>query len=397
MDTKGISKLDLKRRNRKQILLAIRQSGMLARVDIAAQLSLTRAAVTIITNQMIAQNILEDMNGPLPDAADQPKKKGRKKTMIRINPNYKYVLGAIIDEECISVGISNLANEVIGQCYKEIDDSTEPDEIISFIVTSCRELLKKHNLNNKQILGLGVGVIPSRSAQLRGEFKKGEVCYEKLGYLLEMELSVPVQTASAISLYALANIDYSDMAGGSQLLVYSGQSYYSALIVGHEIIGGCSKDPSAISRAVACMNGIKKEGYPDGSVHAEISRPALIEKVAAVKGEKLTIEQINDLYTAGDPDVTPIIETLIDRFVFLIYNYATLSSASRVTLQSFRFCEKAFDYLQRKLSSLTGDSRRIKLVFSGISGKDTFLAGSALAVERQFFDLGGMLPGETGN
>ena len=97
METKGISKLDLKRRNRKQILLAIRQAGMLARVDIAAQLSLTRAAVTIITNQMITQNILEDMNGPLPEDLSAPKKKGRKKTMIRINPTFKYVLGAAIN------------------------------------------------------------------------------------------------------------------------------------------------------------------------------------------------------------------------------------------------------------------------------------------------------------
>ena len=79
MDTKGISKLDLKRRNRKQILLAIRQAGMLARVDIAAQLSLTRAAVTIITNQMIAQNILEDMNSPAAELPNEPKKKAEKR------------------------------------------------------------------------------------------------------------------------------------------------------------------------------------------------------------------------------------------------------------------------------------------------------------------------------
>ena len=79
MDTKGISKLDLKRRNRRQILLAIRQAGTLARVDIASKLSLTRAAVTIITNQMINQNILEDLNTPLPVSADEPPKKGRKK------------------------------------------------------------------------------------------------------------------------------------------------------------------------------------------------------------------------------------------------------------------------------------------------------------------------------
>ena len=79
METKGISKLDLKRRNRKQILLAIRQAGMLARVDIAAQLSLTRAAVTIITTHMIAQNILEDLSTPLPALPMSRRKKAEER------------------------------------------------------------------------------------------------------------------------------------------------------------------------------------------------------------------------------------------------------------------------------------------------------------------------------
>ena len=397
METKGISKLDLKRRNRKQILLAIRQAGMLARVDIAAQLSLTRAAVTIITNQMISQNILEDMNSPLPEPDDQPKKKGRKKTMIRINPTYKYAMGAVIDETGVSVGISNLANEVVGQIYREIDENAEQDEIISFIVTGCRSLLKKHNISNKQLLGLGVGVAPSRKEQFRGEMTDGYIRFKKLGYLLEMELSIPVLTACAVNLYALSNIDYSNAACGAQILIYSGNDYYSVIVHNNEMIGGGCSDPSSISRVVVTRNGAKSEGYPDGSVHAELSRPSLIAKCSEAKSRPLTMDEINDAYSAGDADIQPIIENVLSRLSFLIYNYCTLAGARKVTLQGFRLCEKAHEELIHQLNEMCGTAGNIQIAFSPIHGENAFLAGSALAVEKQFFELGGLLPGEAAN
>ena len=47
MNDCGISKLDLKRRNRMQILKVVRENGPISRVDISSLLGITRAAVTI--------------------------------------------------------------------------------------------------------------------------------------------------------------------------------------------------------------------------------------------------------------------------------------------------------------------------------------------------------------
>ena len=60
MEQHGISKLDLKRRNRMQVLKILKQRGPTSRIDIAGTLELTRAAVTIITNEMIEQGIIGD-------------------------------------------------------------------------------------------------------------------------------------------------------------------------------------------------------------------------------------------------------------------------------------------------------------------------------------------------
>ena len=61
MEQQGISKLDLKRRNRMHVLKILKQRGPTTRIDIAGTLELTRAAVTIITNEMIAQGIIQEI------------------------------------------------------------------------------------------------------------------------------------------------------------------------------------------------------------------------------------------------------------------------------------------------------------------------------------------------
>ena len=395
METKGISKLDLKRRNRKQILLAIRKAGMLARVDIAAQLSLTRAAVTIITNQMITQNILEDMNGPLPEDQNAPKKKGRKKTMIRINPTFKYVLGAAINENDISVGLANLANEPIDHKHLEIGEDTEPDEIISFIVSGCRELMKKHSLSTKQMLGLGIGVIPARWEQLRGELKGPIITFDKLVYLLEMELSIPVLADTAINLYALANIDYTNPESANMLMLYSGQAYNSVAVVGQELLDFLA-DSDSVSHMIVKIGGTPCEGYPNGSVYAEITRPAMLRKASALKNKPMTVADINEAFAAGDKEIVKLVNTYIDQFCFLIYNTTTGHHVRRVVMHGFKFSEQIFKLICDKLDVL-GSNRPIKLTYSRIDGENSFLAGSALTIERQFYEMGGMLPGETSN
>ena len=394
MDTRGISKLDLKRRNRKQILLAIREAGMLARVDIAAKLSLTRAAVTIITNQMIAQGILEDLNGPVTENPDEPKKKGRKKTMIRINPTYRYVLGAVINEDSVSVGLSNLANEVLDSDSMKLTDKTEQQEIVQFIVRSCTALMKKAGLGSKQMLGLGVGIVPRRWEQFRVDLNEGKVTFPKLCYLLEMELSMPVCAASAITLYALANTDYRADAGENQVLIYSGKSYHAAVITGKELLGGYSANTAAIDRLVVKANGRSAAGYPDGSVHAELTAEALTARAAEL-GKHMTIEEMNAAYLAGDADIRAILDEAVERMALLIYNYSTSHFADRIMLQNFRLNTETEQSLRSKLTALMGEEKQPELVFSDLVGDRAFLAGCSLIVEKQFFEMGGLQPGET--
>jgi len=398
METRGISKLDLKRRNRKQILLAIREAGTLARVDIAGKLSLTRAAVTIITNQMIQQNILEDLSTPKEDPT-LPKKKGRKKTMIQINPNYRFVLGVLISEDFLSIGLSNLNGEVLDKSFHSLSDSSDFQEITALIIKSAKTLMKKSSLTVKQILGLGAGIVPKRWTQMYADEIENGVTFTKLCSTLETELGVPVQCDSAVQLYALANINYREHEPKNQLLLFSGSEYRAAIIFNNVLMSGFRSDPQAINRYIITPGGASANGYPDGSVFAELSKTGIIRSAAEILGKKpeeLTLAEIHEAYDAGDKKIKKLLDSTAEKLALLVYNFAVITRSQRVILQSFDMIPETEKRLRDTVKKLgKADSEQIELLISPVDPEHSFLAGSALAVEKLFFEMGGIQKNET--
>ena len=58
-ETNGINMLDVKKKNRGSILRLIYQNGSISRKEIATALGLTPAAITLITNDLIEEGLLE--------------------------------------------------------------------------------------------------------------------------------------------------------------------------------------------------------------------------------------------------------------------------------------------------------------------------------------------------
>ena len=105
-DTSGISKLDLKRQNRMHILRLLRNNGPTSRIDIAREIGITKAAVTIITNEMIEQGVLFEKAEVLPRGSKVPR--GRKKILLDFDETHRLGLGLVLDNGQLSIGLCTL-------------------------------------------------------------------------------------------------------------------------------------------------------------------------------------------------------------------------------------------------------------------------------------------------
>ena len=402
MEAQGISKLDLKRRNRKAILRAIQESGSLSRVDIANRLSLTRAAVTIITNQLISQGVLQELGEAPVDR--EHLQKGRRKILIGINPNYKFVLGAVINENCLSVGLSNLAGEVLDKESMELSADSDQQDIISFIAATGHKMMKNSGLNAKQILGMGIGIVPSRWEQMRATVNENEVDFSKLRYMMELELNVPVCCENAIGLYAAANQVLTRSYEDNPLLICAGERCHSAAMIGRQVLQDNAIE-SGMTRFILRPDGNDMEGYPKGSVQAQISPQAVYAKVRAnwsqesmpklwelAGGDANSVDgmRLIEAYTAGDPGIVALMDEVTSDYALLLYNYAITHRSKRVFFQNYVHELNLVGMVQDKLNALTDSEQVITVEESRVNGNQAFLAGCMLAIDRLFFEQGGV-------
>lgn len=406
MEQRGISKLDLKRQNRLQILRVVHENGAISRVDIASQLQLTRAAVTIITNEMISEGVLQEL-GEAPIELDKLQK-GRRKILIGINATNKFALGATISEGYVSVGLSTLDAEVLDKAMMPIGEETTNQDVMDFIVSSCNDMISNSCLSKNKILGLGVAVMPNMWSKMRIRIRDGALYCRRVIDPLQKALELPVLCGNAVGLLAMATQDHRTHEGKrfNHILLTMGEQINLAVLNQNNLMADYQIHTNRVERMIVRPGGKACPDYSDGSVKAELAEHVLIESIKgaysqetmpylynATSGdrERITEELFNDAYTHGDKGVQEIAHYALDTLAVLINNLICAHYADKVVLHNCKMNEYCFDYLKNKLAELLGvEDVNDMLEFSRADGRYSFLAGCALSIYELFYIKGGL-------
>ena len=95
--------------NRSSILKLLNDCGAMSRKDIAIELGLTPATVTLICTELISAGILCEKG-----EVEEERRAGRRKVLIDINYQYRYVLSVSIEAAKTCIAISNLKGLCLG-------------------------------------------------------------------------------------------------------------------------------------------------------------------------------------------------------------------------------------------------------------------------------------------
>lgn len=405
MEKRGISKLDLKRRNRMQILRIIREYGPISRVDVASVLEITRAAVTIITNEMIEEGVLVEI-GEAPVNAEKLQK-GRRKILIDINVNSRFALGATVDEKEVTVGLTNLNSEVLDKSSMIIDERTTSKDIISYIIKASNTMIENSALTMDKILGLGVGVVPSMWGKLKIFYKDGVLDFSTFIDKLQSGLDLEICCGNAVGLMALANNDFKVQTGyqTNTAFIHNGNQVNLAIVNKNELSSDYVSYTSMIEKFIVCPNGRPYEGYPNGSVKGELSRNAMLSAIWEIfskdntpilweltEGDKNKVNMDNVFMALmrGEESVKNVVDDIIAKFTVLINNIAISHFAKKIVLHNYKLNEKQFDYVKREMIRLVSEEIADRVVLSSLDGKNNFLGGCALIIQENFYTKGGM-------
>ena len=411
MEQHGISKLDLKRRNRMQVLKILKQRGPTSRIDIAGMLELTRAAVTIITNEMIEQGIIQEIGEY--KHVNEKAPRGRKKILIDINHHYKFAIGVTVEEDVVSVGLSTLAGDVLDKRNAAVDQNTDRKDIYDFIERSIREVMSDNCLDKSSILGIGFGIFPTMYGQLNIDVNDGAPNYKRVRDYVAKFTDLPVVFDNSVKGTAMANIDFQKTKDPNRqniaFLQYGTTMHFVVTNLNDPIVSYDNRtgfvdkmiiNPSATERCTCGRRGcVENELTPQaiirkiGAVYSKEATPKLYE---ATEGDrsKLDLGLIYNSYVHDEMAVVKVIDSTLELTAVLLNNLYFSTNPQKIVLHHFRFAagsddDAFFSMLKNHVTAIGGARVASKIEPSIIEDKHRFLAGCAIALRELFFDKGG--------
>jgi predicted NBD/HSP70 family sugar kinase len=143
---------DLRRDNRSVLLSALYFGQPCSRHDLSEATGLSAASVSNVVRELIDEGIAAEAGSVDSDG-------GRPRVLLRVNPDYGYVIGVDVGETRVRVGLFDLMMTERATAAYPLDPREHgPDVIVAAILSGLDAVLAAAGVRPSAVLGAGVGV-----------------------------------------------------------------------------------------------------------------------------------------------------------------------------------------------------------------------------------------------
>lgn len=143
MQETAINSEYIKRVNRRQIVSLLRKTSM-SRIELSKKTGLTRAAITLITRELIDDGIL------IEGETQERRQKGKAPTPLSVNPDACYAVGAFLTRVGCMVGVCDFSGHVLEQTTLNMKDPSE----LNLLVNTISDYIACYK--NRNFAGVGI-------------------------------------------------------------------------------------------------------------------------------------------------------------------------------------------------------------------------------------------------
>ncbi|MBB6207661.1 ROK family protein [Borreliella lanei] len=397
----GENMVSIRGGNRRKILLSLKNMQY-SRTDLARKLSLTNAAVTILTNQMIKENLLIEVGSRVSDV----KKHGRKEILLDINKDYAYSMGVIISSNYFQIGIANLKCEVLISETHSFEPPVSAYDILEKIKDHMIEIIWKHNFSRDKFIGLGfsiTGLIKDKELGIvndsYGAWIEKDVPVKRI---LEEYFSLTVYLESYVKNLSLAefmgknidNIMFFDYTDTAELSIWSGGNVYPGFnnksgMVSHMIIDYEGEKNCPTCGNKGCVNMLISNFALQRLISKEFMNGEIPELYEKYEGrlKKVTIYDIFSLYEKYD-FINKIMQDTVKYLAIIIINIQRMLDFNYLVLYGQSFKLKAFfDLLKEEIKKLNKENIVLKL--SSLDTEVSVVGPASSVIFNKFYLTGG--------
>lgn len=179
--------------NRRLVLEYIVNNPPVSRADLSKQLKLTKATISAIVQDLLAQNLILEIGSAKTSL-------GRKPILLEFNQQYGYALAIDVRPRQILTLISDLKGE---NCHVQEYPFPPEVQLLPLLSRIIQETLEQYEQKTRKVLGISIGIY--------GVVQKNQVLFTPyyplphpdLGRLLEEEFHIPVLVENEANLSVL--------------------------------------------------------------------------------------------------------------------------------------------------------------------------------------------------
>ena len=137
------------RQSNRRLILNILRCEPMSRADLAERVQLTRASITQIIDELIAEGLVKEQSVIESSAL------GRKRTALTLEENARYVFGISLHRRHAYVGVAELCGKVLYEEKADFDGRSAV-EVIDGLCERIKAIRDKLRIPQKKIIGVGV-------------------------------------------------------------------------------------------------------------------------------------------------------------------------------------------------------------------------------------------------
>lgn len=396
--------------NCSSILRLLNQRGPMSRKDIAVELGLTSAAVTILCNDMMSQNIIVN-KGELVEE----KRAGRKKILIDINSRNKMIVSISIEPIYTYLYLCDIKGNSLHNRKIKTDSRMEASRFLNVVADTLQNLLNSQKIQWSEILGVGVTVTGIVDRE-RGISKHA---YGIWDYVVPMKLifedrfQTHVTVGNNVKAFAEAELIYGARRTNEHiLLVKWGPGVGSAIAIRDNTYEGKDYMAGELGHYVVDIHGKRCRCGRKGCLETKVSYQTIVENISMhfnkeempqlyelVQGDFPLLEreiiednQLNYLLTVEEPVIDQIILSCIQVLALSIVNAMTILAPNQVILLSQIFDkEKYYRYFLECCKAIDNSISEQVIIKSKLEHAIHYIGGLAIAADHDFFSRGGFI------
>ncbi len=389
MDYSGVNMTNVRSSNKSAVLRLLNSSGNMSRKDIAKELQLTPAAVSILCSGLIEDNFIREAGKSEPKGG----KAGRKEVFLSLCLDEFFCIAVNMETEDTCVSLVRLDGKLYDT--KRLRTDANANIHLGLISKKIREIIEEHG-KDKKIIGVGLGIVGSfdeQTGKTSGEFGVWKAGV-KAANILSQRSGLPVICQNNVKAFALAQLLYGKQEdnilfikwgfGIGSALVLGGGVCPGAQEIGHYIIDpygkmcrckrqGCLE---TLASATAISDRIKEIFSPEKT-------PILYKKLDGDKSKIL--REVQNINFDTDQLVRDILKRRINKVARAVVNTATVLSPDKVIVFGNMWNKEFFREFQEncKRYSASFDENRIQM--SLLQDKADFIGPAALVADGLFF------------